>query len=85
MNKLTSTVCLIEINNLKHVCKFYYKGELSQHKKIDLIHNDYIIKNEFISINKVNIKDKWINTLFYKDAYRDNNLLYDYLKSKYRV
>lgn len=88
MNKLVNSVCLIEIYNLKKVCKFYYKGRLSQYNEIVLNNNDYIIQNENINIKKkntINIHDKWKNTLFYKDAFNDNNLFYDYLKSKYRV
>tara|TARA_B110000967_G_scaffold199803_1_gene234653 strand:- start:1525 stop:1788 length:264 start_codon:yes stop_codon:yes gene_type:complete len=87
MNKLVNIVCLIEINNLKNVCKFYYKSNLTKNEKIYLNYNDYAIQNEIINIKKktIYITDKWINTFFYKDAYKDNNLFYDYLKSKYRV
>ncbi len=88
MKKLLNNVCLIELYNLKKVCKFYYKGELSEYQKIYLNNNEYLIHDENININKknmINICDKWKNTFFYKDAFNDNNLFYNYLKSKYRV
>lgn len=88
MNKLLNTVCLIEIYNIKNVCKFYYKGNFCRNNKIYLNYDDYIIKNDYIHItrdNSENISDKWINTLYFKDVYKDDNLFYKYLKSKYRV
>lgn len=87
MNKLINAVCMIELYNLKKVCQFYYMGTLYNKKKIYLTHNDFIIKNENIIIknNLIDVNDKWINTFYFKDVYKDDNLFYDYLKNKYRV
>ena len=85
MNKLLFNVCLIELYNLKKVCKFYYKGHFSRHNKIHLNDTDYFIHDENITINKKSINDKWKDTFFYEDAFSKNKLFYDYLKSKYRV
>ena len=87
MNKLINAVCMIELYNLKKVCQFYYMGKLYNKKKIYVTHKDFIIKNEYIIIknNLMDVNDKWINTFYFKDVYKNDNLFYDYLKSKYRV
>ena len=83
--RLLSQVFAIEFNNLKNVCKFYYKGDLTKYKLLYLKDIDFKQNDENIYINSLNNKDKWKKTLYYKDAYSEDNLFYDYLKQKYRV
>tara|TARA_B100001175_G_C19287824_1_gene532079 strand:- start:259 stop:513 length:255 start_codon:yes stop_codon:yes gene_type:complete len=83
--RLLSRVFVIEFYNLKNVCNFYYKGRLTQNKQLYLKDNEFTQKDDNIYIKKLNNKDEWQKTLFFKDAYSDNNLFYDFLKKKYRV
>ena len=83
--RLLSQVFIIEFNNLKNVCKFYYKGDLTKYKILHLKDNDFTQKDDSIYIHSLKNKDKWKDSLYYKDAYSDQNLFYDYLKKRYRI
>lgn len=82
---LLRQVFTIEFNNLKHVCKFYYKGDLTKNQVLHLKEYDFTMENNDIYIHSLNQQDKWKNNLYYQDAYNSNNLFYNYLKKKYRV
>ena len=56
--RLLSQVFVIEFNNLKNVCKFYYKGGLTKHKTLYLKENEFTQKDESIYIHSLNNKDK---------------------------
>ena len=82
---LLRQVFTIEFNNLKHVCKFYYKGDLTKNQVLHLKEYDFTMENNDIYIYSLNQQDKWKNNFYYQDAYNSNNLFYDYLQKKYRV
>jgi hypothetical protein len=84
---LLNRLAIIEYNNLKGICPFVFKCIESKNKPLYLknfhIHNDYLhINDQEINNNK---KILWQSTLYFKNGYDQNILLFDHLRGKYKI
>ena len=74
---LLRQVFTIEFNNLKHVCKFYYKGDLTKNQVLHLKEYDFTMENNDIYIHSLNQQDKWKNNFSSKYVIFESAIIFE--------